>query len=263
MARGPGAGRRRHRRRSALNSKRTGSDVQQRRRVGRAVLHRLRRRLRRPPSGHRAGRASCVDHRTARRHPGQQRRHHRPQPSHRAHRRGLGPRAGRRPVQPVRPDPRARPADAGPRQRQGHLHRLAAQLPRRDQRGRLRGGQERHRRADPGAVQRVGRAAESTSTPSHPATSPPTTPRPCGTTQTASRAILDRIPAGRWGRPADLAGATVFLASAPPTTSTGSSCRSTADGSAGEPGRQLRHRVSLTRTAERGQLPVTHQRACI
>jgi 2-dehydro-3-deoxy-D-gluconate 5-dehydrogenase len=29
-----------------------------------------------------------------------------------------------------------------------------------------------------------------------------------------SRAILDRIPAGRWGRPADLAGATVFLASA-------------------------------------------------
>ena len=29
-----------------------------------------------------------------------------------------------------------------------------------------------------------------------------------------SRAILDRIPAGRWGRTADLAGATVFLASA-------------------------------------------------
>jgi 2-deoxy-D-gluconate 3-dehydrogenase len=29
-----------------------------------------------------------------------------------------------------------------------------------------------------------------------------------------NRAILDRIPAGRWGQPADLAGATVFLASA-------------------------------------------------
>ena len=28
------------------------------------------------------------------------------------------------------------------------------------------------------------------------------------------RSILERIPAGRWGRPADLAGATVFLASA-------------------------------------------------
>jgi 2-dehydro-3-deoxy-D-gluconate 5-dehydrogenase len=29
-----------------------------------------------------------------------------------------------------------------------------------------------------------------------------------------SRSILDRIPAGRWGKPSDLAGATVFLASA-------------------------------------------------
>lgn len=29
-----------------------------------------------------------------------------------------------------------------------------------------------------------------------------------------SRAILERIPAGRWGRPDDLRGATVFLASA-------------------------------------------------
>ena len=28
-----------------------------------------------------------------------------------------------------------------------------------------------------------------------------------------SRAILDRIPAGRWGRPEDVAGAAVFLAS--------------------------------------------------
>jgi len=31
--------------------------------------------------------------------------------------------------------------------------------------------------------------------------------------QTRNRQILDRIPAGRWGRPADLAGAVVFLAS--------------------------------------------------
>ena len=28
-----------------------------------------------------------------------------------------------------------------------------------------------------------------------------------------SRAILDRIPAGRWGEPSDIAGAAVFLAS--------------------------------------------------
>lgn len=31
--------------------------------------------------------------------------------------------------------------------------------------------------------------------------------------QDRSRSILERIPAGRWGRPDDLAGATVFLAS--------------------------------------------------
>src|SRR5207244_1433567 len=31
---------------------------------------------------------------------------------------------------------------------------------------------------------------------------------------TRSRQIMERIPAGRWGRPADLAGAAVFLASA-------------------------------------------------
>ncbi len=40
-----------------------------------------------------------------------------------------------------------------------------------------------------------------------------------------ARAILDRIPAGRWGRPEDIAGAAVFLASRPPTTSTARSCR--------------------------------------
>jgi 2-deoxy-D-gluconate 3-dehydrogenase len=28
-----------------------------------------------------------------------------------------------------------------------------------------------------------------------------------------NRAIVDRIPAGRWGRPADLGGVTVFLSS--------------------------------------------------
>jgi 2-deoxy-D-gluconate 3-dehydrogenase len=32
--------------------------------------------------------------------------------------------------------------------------------------------------------------------------------------QTRNRQILDRIPAGRWGEPDDLAGAAVFLSSA-------------------------------------------------
>ena len=35
-----------------------------------------------------------------------------------------------------------------------------------------------------------------------------------GRSRSGHRAILERIPAGRWGEPADLAGATVFLASA-------------------------------------------------
>ena len=45
----------------------------------------------------------------------------------------------------------------------------------------------RHRRTDQGAGQRVGRRAASTSTPSRPATSPPTTPRRCRTIRTATR----------------------------------------------------------------------------
>ena len=46
-----------------------------------------------------------------------------------------------------------------------------------------------------------------------------------------ARAILERIPAGRWGVADDLAGAVVFLASPPPTTSTGTCWPSTAAGS--------------------------------
>ena len=45
-------------------------------------------------------------------------------------------------------------------------------------------------------------------------TSRPTTPKRCVTTPAGTAAILERIPAGRWGGPVDLAGAAVFLASA-------------------------------------------------
>ena len=44
--------------------------------------------------------------------------------------------------------------------------------------------------------------------------------RRCRPTRRATRQILERIPAGRWGEPADIGGAAVFLASAAPTTST-------------------------------------------
>jgi len=41
----------------------------------------------------------------------------------------------------------------------------------------------------------------------------PTTPPPCAADPVRSRQILERIPAGRWGTPRDLAGTAVFLAS--------------------------------------------------
>ncbi len=39
------------------------------------------------------------------------------------------------------------------------------------------------------------------------------TPSLCGADATRNRQILERIPAGRWGQPSELAGAAVFLAS--------------------------------------------------
>ena len=68
--------------------------------------------------------------------------------------------------------------------------------------------------ADQGVGQRMGAARGQRQTRSRRATSRPTTPRPSRTTRGRSRSILERIPAGRWGRASDLAGATVFLASA-------------------------------------------------
>ncbi len=70
--------------------------------------------------------------------------------------------------------------------RQDHQHRLAAQLPGRHPRPRLRSLQGRRRPAHQGARQRVGRPRESRSTPSLPATSPPPTPRPCRPTKPAT-----------------------------------------------------------------------------
>ena len=52
-----------------------------------------------------------------------------------------------------------------------------------------------------------GRRTASTSTPSRPATCRPTTPRRCATDPQRNRQITERIPAGRWGTPDDLAGA--------------------------------------------------------
>ena len=114
------------------------------------------RRLRRPRRGRRARRAA--GRRPSGRHPGQQRGHHRAGARRRPHGRVVGPGHRGRPVQPVRADPGGRAADGRPRRREGHLHRLDAELPGRGQRGELHGRQERHRGHDPGARERVGAA---------------------------------------------------------------------------------------------------------
>ena len=62
---------------------------------------------------------------------------------------------------------------------QDHQRRVAAVVPGRHHRARLRRRQGRHRAAHQGAGQRVGRRTASTSTPSRPATCRPTTPRRC------------------------------------------------------------------------------------
>ena len=98
--------------------------------------------------------------------------------------------------------------------RQDHQHRLDALVPGRHPRAVLHREQERRRGPDPAAGQRVGGARASTSTRSRRATSRPTTPTALRADADAQRAtILERIPAGRWGEPADLGGAAVFLAS--------------------------------------------------
>ena len=129
-------------------------------------------------------------------------------------RRGLGPRPRRRPVGAV-PASAARvgPRHGRARSRKDHLHRVDAQLPGRHQRGLVRRGEVRHRRPDPGPGQRVGRARRQRQRDRARLHRHRQHPGAAGRSA-AQRGIVGRIPAGRWGRPADLGGATVFLASA-------------------------------------------------
>ena len=67
---------------------------------------------------------------------------------------------------------------------------------------------------DQGAVQRMGVTTASTSTRSRPGYIATDNTQALYDDPDRHSSILERIPAGRWGTPADLAGATVFLASA-------------------------------------------------
>ena len=106
-------------------------------------------------------------------------------------------------------------ADGRARSGQDHLHRVDVQLPGRDQR---RPGYTASKSGVAGLVRAL--ANEWAPHGVNVNAIAPGLHRDrqhagrCGTTRTRSRAILERIPAGRWGEPADLAGATVFLASA-------------------------------------------------
>ncbi len=82
-----------------------------------------------------------------------------------------------------------------------------------DHRARVHGEQARDRRSHQGARQRVGVAQRAGQRDRAGLLRRPTTRRSFATNEARVAQINARIPAGRWGDPADLAGAVVFLAS--------------------------------------------------
>ena len=120
----------------------------------------------------------------------------------------------RQSVERVPAVPRGRPPHArARRRRQDHQRRLAA---RRSRAASPCPATPRPRaawRSSPRRSPTSGRRTASTSTRSRPATWRPTTPTALRADAARSRQITERIPAGRWGQPEDLAGAVVFLAS--------------------------------------------------
>ena len=104
---------------------------------------------------------------------------------------------------------RAAFARGGRRDRQ---HRLAARLPGRHPHPVLHRRQARRRRADQAARQRVGGQGHQRQR-HRPRLHRDQQHRGAARRPDRNKAILDRIPAGRWGEPEDIAGAAVFLAS--------------------------------------------------
>ena len=98
------------------------------------------------------------------------------------------------------------------RSRQDHLHREPAQLPGRHQRARATPRRSPASPASPRPSPTSGQPAASPSTRIAPGYIATDNTQALQDDPDRSRAILDRIPAGRWGDADDLAGATVFLA---------------------------------------------------
>ena len=97
--------------------------------------------------------------------------------------------------------------------RQDHQHRLDAVLPGRHPRAVLHRQQERRARASPRLLANEWAAKGinvNAIAPGYFATNNTAALR---ADETRNRQILERIPAGRWGKPSDLGGAAVFLAS--------------------------------------------------
>ena len=99
------------------------------------------------------------------------------------------------------------------RQGQDHQHRLDHVRRSGPEHPRLRRRQARHRRPDEVAGGRLGRARASTSTASRPGYFETDMATTLKNDPVRGPQILDRIPLGRWGQPAELAGLCVFLAS--------------------------------------------------
>ena len=154
--------------------------------------------------------------RRARRHPGQQRRHHPPRRRARLQRGGLGRGDGRQP-QVARSSWR-RPSAQSHGRRQGAAARSSTS-PRccRSRAASAWRRTPRARAASPASracSPTNGRRAASTSTRSRPGYFATNNTAALRADEQRNRDILGRIPAGRWGKPSDLGGAAVFLASA-------------------------------------------------
>jgi len=155
---------------------------------------------------------TCATQRAGHRHPCEQRRNDRAGARSRPRRGHLGPSARGQPERTVLPRPAHRAPDDRARAGEDHFHRVHAELPGRGPGAELHRRQVGGRRGRSRSVQRVGAAGHQRQRDRSGYIATDNT-KALRADALRNRAILERIPAGRWGEPSDLSGATVFLAS--------------------------------------------------